>query len=239
MKLDIIAFAAHPDDVELSCSGTLLKLAAQGKKTGIIDLTRGELGSRGTPAVRVREAEKAGKILGLSARENLEFRDGFFLNDEAHQLRVVQAIRKYQPEIVLANATEDRHNDHGRGSRLVREAAFLSGLKMIRTLDENGKQQAHWRPKRLFFYIQDHLMIPDFVVDITPYFESKIFSIKAFESQFYDPDSTEPATYISSPDFLDFIEARAREMGHLIGATFGEGFVSETPLKVDDLAALI
>lgn len=236
MKLDVLVFAAHPDDAELGCAGTLLKLVEAGKKVGIVDLTKGDLGSRGTPELRVEEAQKAGEIIGLSARENLGFRDGFFVHDEAHQLAIISMIRKYQPEVLIANAPEDRHSDHGRGSKLVRDAAFLSGLKKITTSHEGVLQEA-WRPKRTFFYIQDYSLTPDFVVDITPFYEKKMEAIAAFASQFYNPEyqeaQQEGTTYISTPDFWNFLEARARNMGHMVGATFGEGFVCETPLKVE------
>ncbi|MEL6652691.1 MAG: bacillithiol biosynthesis deacetylase BshB1 [Bacteroidota bacterium] len=239
MKLDLLVFAAHPDDAELACSGTIAKLVAEGKKVGIVDLTRGELGSRGTAELRDQEAMDSAKILGLAARENLRFRDGFFRNDEEHQLAIVRKIRQYQPEVVIANAPFDRHPDHGRGSNVVREAYFLSGLRMIETLGEDGNPQTAYRPKRLFYYIQDHHLEPSFVVDITPYYETKLASIKAFASQFYDPNSKEPETYISSKDFWDFLEARARHMGHLVGATYGEGFISDTPLKIDSPLSLV
>ncbi|MEZ4774514.1 MAG: bacillithiol biosynthesis deacetylase BshB1 [Bacteroidia bacterium] len=232
MKLDILVFAAHPDDVELACSATLVKMISKGKKAGIIDLTRGDLGSRGTPEIRDREAEIAAEIMGIHARENLAFRDGFFLHDETHQMAIIRMIRKYQPEVVIANAPSDRHPDHGRASKLVRDAAFLSGLRRIET-QLDGQEQPAWRPKRLFYYIQDHALEPDFVVDVTEYYEKKVETLRAFGSQFYDPNSKEPITYISTPDFLPFIEARARIYGHMIGTTFGEGFISETPIKID------
>ncbi|MEM6343554.1 MAG: bacillithiol biosynthesis deacetylase BshB1 [Bacteroidota bacterium] len=232
MKLDVLIFAAHPDDAELACSGTIAKLVSEGKKVGIVDLTRGELGSRGSAALRDQEAAASSKILGLSARENLRFRDGFFKNDEEHQIAVLKKIRKFRPDIVIGNAPFDRHPDHGRASSLIRESFFLSGLRRIETFDEGGKAQEAYRPKRIFYYIQDHHLEPSFVVDITPFYDAKLASIKAFASQFFDPNSKEPKTYISSKDFWDFLEARARHMGHLVGATFGEGFISDTPLKI-------
>ncbi|MEZ4826598.1 MAG: bacillithiol biosynthesis deacetylase BshB1 [Bacteroidia bacterium] len=232
MKLDILVFAAHPDDVELACAGTLIKMVANGKTAGIVDLTRGELGSRGSAEIRDAEAEAARQIMGIQVRENLRFRDGFFVQDEAHEMDIIRMVRKYQPEVVIANAPHDRHPDHGRASKLVRDAVFLSGLRKIET-EYEGRPQTAWRPKRIFFYIQDHSLEPDFVVDITGYFEKKVETLKAFGSQFYDPESKEPLTYISTPDFLPFIEARARIYGHMIGSTFGEGFISETPLKVN------
>ncbi|MDP5169335.1 MAG: bacillithiol biosynthesis deacetylase BshB1 [Bacteroidia bacterium] len=235
MKLDLLVFAAHPDDAELGCSGTILKLVAAGKKVGIVDLTKGELGSRGTPELRMEEALAAGNIMGLSARNNLGFRDGFFTHDEAHLMAVVQMVRKYRPDTIFANVPEDRHPDHGRGSKLVRDAVFLSGLRKIETkLD--GEEQEAWRPKNLFYYIQDYYHKPDFVVDITPYWEQKKDAIKAFGSQFFNPDQNqdEPQTYISSQGFWDFLEGRARDVGHLVGYELGEGFLCETPIGVED-----
>ncbi len=241
-KLDVLIFASHPDDAELGCAGTILKMVDRGKKVGIIDLTRGELGSRGSAEIRDQEAAKAGTLLGLSYRGNLGFRDGFFVQDEAHQLAVIRAIRNHQPEIVIANAPEDRHPDHGRGSKLVRDAAFYSGLIRI-TTDADGKQQEAWRPKRVCFFIQDYSLSPDFVVDITPYYERKKEVLAAYASQFFlsvDPEnSSETKTYISSPDFWHFLEGRARNMGHMIGATFGEGYMSEIPLELGTPLELI
>lgn len=236
MKLDILAFGAHPDDVELGCSGTLLKMKAQGKKIGVVDLTRGELGSRGSAELRDEEAAAASKILGLDVRENLRFRDGFFRNDEEHQLAIVQVIRKYRPEVVLCNAHFDRHPDHGRGSIVVRDAAFLAGLRKVETMLD-GRPQTEWRPKKVFQYIQDHLLAPGFVVDISDHIEGKIASIQAYGSQFYNPDRQEgePETYISGQGFFEQVKARAREMGHLIGVDHGEGFIAERPLRVEDL----
>lgn len=234
MKLDILALAAHPDDVELASSGTLLKAIASGKKAGIIDFTRGELGTRGTPEIRDAEAKASGEILGLSARENLGFRDGFFKNDEEHQLAVIRMIRKYQPDIVLANAFSDRHPDHGRASELAKEACFLSGLKMIET-ELDGEKQAHWRPGIIYHYIQSIPSEPDFIVDVTDVWETKMESIKAFRSQFFDPSSHEENTYISSPAFMNMIESRAIHYGHLIGAQYGEGFNVERTLGINDV----
>ncbi len=201
MKLDILAFGVHPDDVELSCAGVLLVEKNNGKKTGIIDLTRGELGTRGTAETRTAEAADAAKILGVEVRENLEMADGFLQNDEAHQRKIISAIRAYQPEIILCNAPEDRHPDHGRSSKLVADAAFLAGLQKIQT-DRNGNAQVAWRPKYVFRYIQDRFLQPDFVVDITNVFEQKVEAIKAYKTQFYSTDTNEPETYISTPDFL-------------------------------------
>ena len=227
MKLDILVMAAHPDDAELSCSGTILKHIAAGKKVGIVDFTRGELGTRGTPEIRLQESADATKILGLHARENLGIRDGFFRNDEETQLKLIEVIRKYQPEVVLANALEDRHPDHGKGAQLAIDACFLSGLRQIKTGD-----LPTWRPTQLYHYIQDRYLEPDFVVDISAHWDQKESAIRAFKSQFFDPSSTEPASYISSPDFLHFIQARAMEMGHKIGVKYGEGFQSQGPMEV-------
>jgi N-acetylglucosamine malate deacetylase 1 len=238
MKLHALVFAAHPDDAELSCSGTILSLLDSGKKVGIIDFTRGELGTRGTPEIRLKESENATKILGVHARENLGYRDGFFRNDEEHQLGLIRLIRKYQPEIIIANAVHDRHTDHGKGAELATTACFLSGLRKIVT-NLDGKDQEPWRPKNVFHYIQDRYIKPDVVVDITQYWEKKVESIKAFKSQFFDPSSNEPESYISSPDFMNFIEARAKEMGHAIGVKYGEGFTLEKQVGVRDLFHLI
>ena len=235
MKVDILVFAVHPDDAELSCSGTIIKQISLGKKVALVDFTAGELGTRGTAEIRLAEAHASGKIMGLVARENLGMRDGFFKNDEEHQLRLIKAIRKYQPEIVIANAIEDRHPDHGRASELSDEACFYSGLRMIKTQDENGNNQAPWRPKNVFHYIQDRYIEPDFVVDITPFWDTKLASIQAFKSQFFDPNSPEPASYISSKEFIDFIEARSREMGHKIGAKYGEGYTKTKTIGVNNL----
>jgi len=227
MKLDILVMAAHPDDAELSCAGTILKHIAAGKKVGIVDFTRGELGTRGTPEIRLQESADATKILGLHARENLGIRDGFFRNDEETQVKLIEVIRKYQPEIVLANALEDRHPDHGKGAQLAIDACFLSGLRQIKT----GNLPA-WRPSQVYHYIQDRYLEPDFVIDITAHWDQKESAIRAFKSQFFDPASAEPASYISSPDFLNFIQARAMEMGHKIGVKYGEGFQSQKTLEV-------
>jgi bacillithiol biosynthesis deacetylase BshB1 len=226
MKLDILVMAAHPDDAELSCAGTILKHIAAGKKVGIVDFTRGELGTRGTPEIRLQESADATKILGLHARENLGIRDGFFRNDEETQLKLIEVIRKYQPDIVLANALEDRHPDHGKGAQLAINACFLSGLRQIKTGDLPA-----WRPAQVYHYIQDRYLEPDFVVDISSQWDQKEAAIRAFKSQFFDPNSAEPASYISSPDFLNFIQARAMEMGHKIGVKYGEGFQSQKTLE--------
>ncbi|ERM82578.1 GlcNAc-PI de-N-acetylase [Rhodonellum psychrophilum GCM71 = DSM 17998] len=234
MKLDILVVAAHPDDAELGCSGTIAAHVAKGYKVGILDLTKGELGTRGTPEIRILESDMAATILGLSARENLAFQDVFFNDDAAHQLEIIKAIRKYQPEIVLANAVSDRHPDHGKGSVLTSNACFMSGLRKIETTHD-GQFQPAWRPKFVYHYIQNNYIKPDFVFDITPFWEKKVESIVAFKSQFFDPSNAEPASFISSPDFLDFIEARAREFGHSINVKFGEGFTVEKMIGVDNL----
>lgn len=238
MKLDILAFASHPDDIELGCAGTLIAHVEAGLKVGIVDLTAGDLGTRGTPEVRLQEGLDAAKVMGVSVRENLGFADGFFQNDRDHQLEVVKVLRKYKPDVVIANAVHDRHPDHGRGSILVSESCFKSGLKMIKTQTAEGDQEA-WRPKAVYHYIQDRLITPDFVVDVTPYWEKKMETIRAFKSQFYNPDDSSPNTYISSPEFLDFIEARAKELGHAIGVTYGEGFTKERHLGVKNLFDLL
>ncbi|MCB0492369.1 MAG: bacillithiol biosynthesis deacetylase BshB1 [Cyclobacteriaceae bacterium] len=232
MKLDILVLAAHPDDAELGCGGTILKQIASGQKVGIVDFTRGELGTRGTVETREQEAKASAKILGLSARENLNFKDGFFVNDEAHQKEVIRAIRKYQPDIVLANAIYDRHPDHGKGGELAFQSCFLSGLNKIETEDE-GKVQEAWRPKALYHYIQSQLITPDFVVDVSDHWEKKMESVLAFKSQFHNPNSKEPETYISSQGFLKMLEARGTELGHAIGARYGEGFTIRRTIGVD------
>jgi bacillithiol biosynthesis deacetylase BshB1 len=238
MKLDILAFGAHPDDVELSCSGTIAKEISLGKKAGIIDLTRGELGTRGSVEIRNAESVKASQILGISARENLDMRDGFFVNDEEHQLKIIQMIRKYQPEIVLCNAIDDRHIDHGKGSKLVSDACFLSGLRKIET-DLNGTIQVAWRPKVVYHYIQWKNIEPDFVVDISDFIEVKEQAILAYSSQFYNPNTNEPESPISSKNFLDSVHYRAQDMGRLIGKDFAEGFTVERYLAVNSLSDLI
>lgn len=232
-KLDILVFAAHPDDVELACSGTLLKHISLGYKVGIVDLTRGELGTRGSAEIRAEETKVASSILGIHSRENLGFRDGFFEIDEAHLLKVVEVIRKHRPEIILANAASDRHPDHKRAGDLVSRANFLSGLVKIETANQTA-----WRAKVVYRYIQDNYIEPDFVVDISGFEAKKLEAIKAFKSQFYDPNSTEPKTPISREDFLDFILARAKQLGRPINAEYGEGFTVERYVGVDDLFEL-
>lgn len=238
MKLDILAIGAHPDDVELSCSGTLAKEANRGKKVGVLDLTRGEMGTRGTAETRKAEAAAAAEILNLSVRENLGFRDAFFLNDEAHQLEIIKILRKYRPEIVLCNAVEDRHIDHGRSAKLVSDACFLSGLRKIET-SFNGEAQEAWRPKNVYHYIQWKNIEPDIVVDISGYIETKLAAVKAYKTQFYDENSKEPATPISSDNFLDSITYRARDLGRLIGKDHAEGFTVERYAAVDSIFDLI
>lgn len=223
MKLDLLAFAAHPDDVEISAGGTIAKTVAQGKKVGIVDLTRGELGSRGSAELRLVEADKSSQILGLVARENLKMKDGFFDRNEESLLSIIQMIRKYQPEIVLCNSISDRHPDHGRAGALVAEAAFLSGLRKIE-ITGNGAAQKLWRPRAVYHYIQDFYLKPDFVIDVTDYFDIKMDAIKAFSSQFFDPKSDEPTTPISGEDFFDFLKARAMQFGRPAGMKYAEGF---------------
>jgi len=238
MKLDILAFGAHPDDVELGCGGTIAKEIALGKKVGIIDLTRGELGTRGSAAIRDQEAVTAAKILGVSIRENLNMRDGFFVNDEEHQLAIIRILRKYQPEIVLCNAIEDRHIDHGKGSALVSDAAFLSGLMKVET-EYNGVKQEPWRPKLVYHYIQWKNIKPDFVVDISGYNEKRVAAILAYSSQFYNPDNKEPETPIATKNFLESLNYRAQDLGRLIGTDYAEGFTVERYLGVNSLGDLI
>ena len=238
MKLDILAFAAHPDDVELACSGSVLHHINLGYKVGIIDLTKGELGSRGTAETRRAEAEASSKILGVSARENLDLGDGSFENNFETRLALIKMIRKYQPEMVWANAIDDRHPDHGRAAKLTSDACFFSGLSKIE-VEDNGTRLKEWRPKQLLHYIQDRNITPDIVVDVTVYWEQRMKSVYAFKTQFYDPSSTEPETPISSKDFIDFLHARAQEFGRPIGAKYGEGFVKSRLIGVNDLMSLI
>lgn len=238
MKLDILAFGAHPDDVELGCSGTIAKEISIGKKVGIIDLTRGELGTRGSVEIRNSESARASEILGISVRENLDMRDGFFINDEAHQLKVIEMIRKYRPEIVLCNAIQDRHIDHGKGSKLVSDACFLSGLRKIETIINDEKQEA-WRPKVVYHYIQWENLTPDFVVDISGFLDIKMESILAYSSQFYKENTNEPESPISSKNFLDSVKYRAQDLGRIIGTDHGEGFTVERYLAVNSLSNLV
>ncbi len=237
-KLDILAFGAHPDDVELGCAGTLLGAIAEGKKVGVIDLTKGELGTRGTSSQRLKEAQLASEVMGLTIRENLGMTDGFFLNDKVHQLSIIECIRKYQPAIVFCNAPEDRHPDHGRAACLVEEAAFLSGLAKIQT-HHNGVAQEAWRPTQVFHYIQSRSLTPNFVVDISAHMNKKMESIVAHSSQFYDPNSNEPETFISSTAFLEFVKGRAKELGQQIGVEYAEGFITKKLLGIGSLDAII
>tara|TARA_R110002012_G_scaffold321944_1_gene552586 strand:+ start:30524 stop:31246 length:723 start_codon:yes stop_codon:yes gene_type:complete len=240
MKLDILAFGAHPDDVELGSGATIAKEVAQGKKVGIVDLTRGELGTRGSAELRDLEAAKAAKILGVVVRENLEFADGFFSNDKEHQLAVIKMLRKYRPEIVLCNAIHDRHIDHGKGSDLVSDACFLSGLVKIDTkFDGDDKWQAPWRPKHVYHYIQWKNITPDFVVDVTGFMDKKKEAIVAYSSQFFDPKSKEPETPISSKNFTESIDYRAKDLGRLIGVAYAEGFTAERFVGINTLDDLI
>jgi bacillithiol biosynthesis deacetylase BshB1 len=238
MKLDILAFGVHPDDVELSCAGVLLVEKLNGKKTGIIDLTQGELGTRGTAETRRIEAAAAAKILGVEVRDNLAMADGFFSNDESHQRKIITTLRTYQPEIILCNAPSDRHPDHGRSARLVNDAAFLSGLKKIET-EKHGVPQEAWRPKYVFNYIQDRFLNPDFVIDISTVFEQKIEAIKAYGTQFYSTDSNEPQTYISTPDFLDSVVYRHKWFGKMIGVKYAEGFITQKMIGFNNFDAII
>jgi bacillithiol biosynthesis deacetylase BshB1 len=235
MKLDILAVGAHPDDVELGCAATLAKEVAKGKKVGILDLTRGELGTRGTAQTRDAEANDAANILGVSVRENLGFADGFFVNDKEHQLGVIKMIRKYKPEIVICNAVDDRHIDHGKGSKLTSDACFLSGLIKIETTLDHGVLQEPWRPKQVYHYMQWKNLIPDVIVDVSGYIDIKMESVLAYRTQFFDATSKEPETPISSKNFTDSIKYRARDLGRLVGVEYGEGFTVEREVAVDSL----
>ncbi len=238
MKLDILAFGAHPDDVELGCGATLAKETFKGKKVGIIDLTKGELGTRGSAEIRAKEAKNAADILGVVVRENLAFADGFFTNDKEHQLEIIKLIRKYQPEIILCNAVDDRHIDHKKGSKLVSDACFLSGLRKIET-SIDGNLQNEWRPKHVYHYIQWKNIEPDFVVDITGFIDKKVASVMAYSSQFYDPLSNEPISPITSKNFLESVTYRAQDLGRLIGVNHAEGFTTERFVAVKRLGDLI
>jgi len=237
MKLDILAIGVHPDDVELGCSGTILKHIALGKKVGILDLTRGELGSRGSGELRLVEAANSAKILGVEVRENLGFADGFFSNNKAHQIEIIKVLRKYQPDVVLCNSPKDRHPDHGRASKLVYDACFYSGLTKIET-ELEGQSQALWRPKAVYHYIQDRFLKPDFVVDVTEFMDKKMKAILAFSSQFYNPDSKLPETPISSKKFMDFVKARMSNFGRYINAEYAEGFTVDRVIGVEDITEL-
>ncbi len=238
IKLDILAIGAHPDDVELGAGGTIFKSIKQGKKVGIIDLTKGELSTRGTPKIRNNEAEKAKEILNISVRENLQFNDGFLTNDKEHQIKVIEVLRKYQPNIVLANAVSDRHPDHSKASKLVSDSCFLSGLPKIETIHNSQKQTA-WRPKKVYHYIQWNYIKADFVVDISDCIDTKMESILAYSSQFYNPNSTEPETFIAKKNFLDTIKYRCQYLGKTIGVEYAEGFTVERFIGVKSLDDLI
>lgn len=237
-QVDILAFGAHPDDVELGCAGTLAKEISLGRKVGIIDLTEGELGTRGSVEIRYKESAKASQILGISFRENLKMRDGFFINDEEHQMQVVKMIRKHRPKIVVCNAVDDRHIDHGRGAKLVSDACFLAGLERIETFLDGQIQEA-WRPKVVYHYIQWKDLKPDFVVDISGFMVKKIQAIMAYESQFYNPNSQDTVTPIATQNFLESIKYRSQDFGRLIGTDFAEGFTVERYLAVNSLADLM
>ncbi|WP_166963373.1 bacillithiol biosynthesis deacetylase BshB1 [Yeosuana marina] len=236
MKLDILAIGAHPDDVELGCAATLAKEIANGSQVGIIDLTRGELGTRGTAETRFEEANNAAEILGVSVRVNMEFADGFFVNDKTHQLELIKMIRKFKPEIVICNAIDDRHIDHAKGSQLVCDACFLSGLLKIDTkLEDDDKWQEPWRPKQIYHYIQWKNLEPDVVVDVSGFMDKKMASVMAYKTQFYDKDSKEPITPIATKNFTDNIKNRAIDMGRLIGTDYGEGYTVDRYIAVDSL----
>jgi N-acetylglucosamine malate deacetylase 1 len=241
MKLDILAIGVHPDDVELGCSGTLINEIKRGKKAGIIDLTQGELGTRGTIETRYQEASNAAMIIGVSVRENLKMRDGFFRNDEEHQLKLITAIRKYQPDIILGNVLNDRHPDHGRAGHLIADASFLSGLAKLETKDENGNTQQRWRPSYVLHYLQDWYHEPDLIIDITDVFDQRMKSIEAYTTQFYTSGDagSGPQTYISTPDFRESVVARARQLGKRIGVKYAEGFICEKNIGIRNLDALV
>ena len=239
MKLDILAFGAHPDDVELGCAATLAKSVSQGKKVGIIDLTKGELGTRGTPEIRTKEANLSAKILNVNIPENLTFRDGFFLNDESHQLEVINKIRFFRPDIILCNTPKDRHIDHGKANALVHAACFLSGLKKVDIKGANNQNLNPWTPRLILEYIQWYETVPDLIVDVSGFIDKKLEAIKAYKSQFFDPESKELSTPISSEIFLESISYRAANMGRLIFKNAGEGFTCQTPLSITDLGGLI
>jgi len=238
MKLDILAIGVHPDDVELGCAGTLLAAIAEGKQVGIVDLTRGELGTRGTAETRKVESRNAADILGIATRENLGMADGFFQNDETNQRKLIQIIRKYQPTIILANAPEDRHPDHGRSSKMISDAAFLSGLRKIETL-QDGELQKEWRHSYVFNYLQDRFIQPSFVVDISAHINQKLAAIHAYTTQFYNPDLNEPQTYISTPQFIESVKARAMMLGKRIGVEYGEGYITEKMIGISSFDHII
>jgi bacillithiol biosynthesis deacetylase BshB1 len=241
MKLDILAIGVHPDDVELSCSGTIINEIKRGKKVGIVDMTQGELGTRGSIESRYRESSNAAMILGVQVRENLKMRDGFFENNEENKLLLIAAIRKYQPEIVIGNVLHDRHPDHGRAGKMIADCCFLSGLAKIETKDENGKAQPRWKPSYVLHYIQDWYREPDLLIDISNVFEQRMKAIEAYTTQFHtgEKSSEGPQTYISTPDFLESIIARARMFGKRIGVKYAEGFISEKTIGIHHLDALV
>jgi len=241
MKLDILAIGVHPDDVELGCSGSIINEIKNGKKVGVLDLTQGELGSRGTIDTRYEEAAKAAMIMGVHLRENLKIRDGFFKNDEEHQMQLIKVIRKYQPEIIFANSLEDRHPDHGRAGKLIADSSFLSGLLKIETTDDQGKKLQAWKPKYVLHYIQDRYHEPDIIIDISSVFEKRMEAIKSYTTQFYNPGNEDdgPQTYISTPAFLESIIARARMIGKKIGVEYGEGFNTEKNIGLRSLDSLV
>ena len=234
IKLDILAFGAHPDDVELGCGGTIAKEISNGKKVGIIDLTRGELGTRGSVEIRNSESNNASKILGISIRENLNFKDGFFLNDQDHQLKIIECIRKYKPEIILCNAQDDRHVDHPKGARLVSDSCFLSGLVKVKT-KFNNHDQTSWRPKSVYHYIQWKNSSPDFLVDISGFVDVKLKAIRAYKSQFFDSQNSEPETLISKKNFLNDVINRSADLGRLIGVDNAEGFTTNRVIGINYL----
>jgi N-acetylglucosamine malate deacetylase 1 len=240
-KIDILAVAVHPDDVELCCSGTLMMEKMHGKTIGVADLTRGELGTRGTPELRLREAEIAGRIMELDTRQNLGMADGFFQNNEENQRKIIRVIRQFKPDIILASALEDRHPDHGRAGRLISDSCFLSGLRKISTFDDLGKEQEHWRPKYVFHFIQDRFYQPAFVYDITSVFDRKLEAIHSYSSQFHSTsyDKDEPQTYISGPEFLESVIGRAQMLGKMIGVKYAEGFISEKMIGVSNLDSFV
>src|SRR5690348_36035 len=238
MKLDILAFAAHPDDVELGCAGTLMVHAAIGMRVGVADLTEGELGTRGTAKSRKSEAAAAAAVMGLHLRDNLRLADGFFQNDRTHQLELIKVIRKYRPEIILANAMEDRHPDHGRAARLIAESCFLAGLRKIKTAID-GQLQQEWRPKQVLHFIQDRYIEPHLIIDISSVMEKKMEAIRCFKTQFLAAGDNEPQTYISTPSFFDSVVYRAKMMGKMIGVEYGEGFTSEKKIGISNLKDLI
>ena len=238
MKCDILAIGAHPDDVELGCGGTIAKLISEGKKIVILDLTEGELGTRGTPETRAEEAGNSAKLLGISARENLKLKDGFLTNSELYQIKIVEKIRKYRPEIVLANAIDDRHPDHAKAAKLVSDACFLAGLKKIETFEDNGLQEV-WRPKHIFHYIQWKNVVPEFVIDITGFLDKKIEACLAYKTQFYNPESKEPITPIATKDFLQSLTYRAQDLGRLSGVEFAEGFTTEKLIALKNFDGIV